>query len=105
MPSPQHEALHKVFTHDKELFARTLRRVFRMDLETPVDVSIINTDYTAEPGIPAPRGDSALLAELLVEDKEQQYVIVVESQSNPDRDISYGWPYYVTYLHQCRLAC
>ena len=50
MPTPQHEALHRILTHDKKLIARALRRVFDMDVEALVDVSILNTDYMAEPG-------------------------------------------------------
>lgn len=100
MPTPQHEALHRIFTHDKRLIARTLRRVFDIDVEALVDVSILNTDYTAEPGgIPAPHGDSALLGEFLVEGKRERFIIIVESQTEEDREISYRWPYYATFLH------
>jgi hypothetical protein len=100
MPTPQHEALHRIFTHDKTLIARTLRRVFDMDVEALVDVSILNTDYTAEPGgIPAPHGDSALLGEFLVEGQKERFIIIVESQTEEDPKISYRWPYYATFLH------
>jgi hypothetical protein len=100
MPTPQHEALHRIFTHDRKLIARTLRRVFDIDVEALVDVSILNTDYTAEPGgIPAPHGDSALLGEFLVEGRKERFIIIVESQTEEDREISYRWPYYATFLH------
>ncbi|HUN30921.1 MAG TPA: hypothetical protein VMU95_02795 [Trebonia sp.] len=50
MPTAQHEALHRLFAHDRRLFVRALRRVFGVDVQAPVDVTILNTDYTAEPG-------------------------------------------------------
>ena len=44
-------------------------------------------------------GDSALLAELLVEGRDDQYVILVESHTDPDPDAEYRWPFYAAYLH------
>ncbi len=45
------------------------------------------------------RGDSVLLAELLVEGKEDRYVVIVESQMRRDDDKGRRWPYYIAYLH------
>jgi hypothetical protein len=81
MPTPQHEAPHRIFTHDKQLIGRTLNRVFGLDIEALTDVSIINTDYTAEPGgAPAPHGDSALLGEFLVEGKAEAIAVILEDR-------------------------
>lgn len=105
-PTPQHEALHRIFTHDSDLFARTIRQVFGTDVPVPSHVSLLNTDYTIASGLHKRvpevhdrRGDSALLAELLVEGRDNQYVIIVESQTDPDPDAEYQWPFYTAYLH------
>jgi hypothetical protein len=57
---------------------------------------LLNTDYTVVPGVhkrvPAVHdrhGDSALLAELLVEGVDDRYVIIVESQTDPGPDAEY----------------
>jgi hypothetical protein len=105
-PTPQHEALHRIFTHDTDLFARTMHQVFGTDVPVPRHVSLLNTDYSVVPGLHkrVPQvhdrhGDSALLAELLVEGRDDQYVILVESQTDPDPDAEYRWPFYAAYLH------
>lgn len=99
MVTSQHEALHRIFAHDEELFARTMRRVFGQDVPVPENVTILNTDFT-EVSPHVRRGDSVLLAELLVEDPSRRYVLIVESQTEKDQDEApYRWPYYVAYLH------
>jgi hypothetical protein len=83
-----------------------MRQVLGKAVPVPTDVSLLNTDYTVVPGVhkrvPAVHdrhGDSALLAELLVEGVDDRYVIIVESQTDPDPDAEYRWPFYVGYLH------
>ena len=104
--TPQHEALHRIFRDDRELFARTMRHVFHRDVPVPRRVSILDTDFTeARPHLR--RGDSVLLAEFLVEDSEQRYVIIAEAQLAKDDDKERRWPYYVAYLHdkyECPVA-
>jgi hypothetical protein len=98
MVTAEHEALHKIFQHDTELFARTMRHVFAVQVPVPRHVSITNTDFTeVRPHLR--RGDSVLLAELLVEDPDNRYVMIIESQTDPDDEKAYRWPYYVAYLH------
>ncbi|HEY6495596.1 MAG TPA: hypothetical protein VIZ43_20135, partial [Trebonia sp.] len=98
MVTPQHEAMHRIFQHDRELFARTMRHVFHEDVPVPLQVSILDTDMT-ESRPHMRRGDSVLLAELLVEGKAEKYVVIVESQMRPDKEKERRWPYYVAYLH------
>jgi len=104
--TPQHEALHRIFREDRELFARTMRHVFHRDVPVPRHVSILDTDFTeARPHMR--RGDSVLLAEFLVEDSEQRYVMLVEAQLAKDDDKERRWPYYIAYLHdkyECPVA-
>jgi hypothetical protein len=98
MVTPQHEAMHRIFQHDRELFARTMHHVFHEDVPVPLTVSILDTDMTeARPHIR--RGDSVLLAELLVEGKEDKYIVIVESQMRRDEEKERRWPYYIAYLH------
>jgi hypothetical protein len=98
MVTPQHEAMHRVFQHDRELFARTMRHVFHEEVPVPRHVSILDTDMT-EVRPHMRRGDSILLAEFLVEGKEGKYIVIVESQMRPDEEKERRWPYYIAYLH------
>jgi hypothetical protein len=40
MVTPQHEAMHRIFQRDKELFERTMRRVFGENVPVPQEVSL-----------------------------------------------------------------
>jgi hypothetical protein len=83
MVTPQHEALHRIFRHDGELFARTVRHVLHEDVPVPLKVEILDTDMTEiRPHIR--RGDSVLLAEFLAEDEHDRYIIIIESQLRKD---------------------
>jgi len=101
MLSPQHEALHQIFRKDRGLFARTMLKVFRVEVPVPNDVLLVSTDYTTftPRKVHERRGDSALLAELIVEGPFEKYIVLVESQTDPDDDAEYRWPYYAAYLH------
>jgi hypothetical protein len=98
-PSSQHEALHRIFTHDKDLFARTMRQVLGKEVPGPLEVSVLSTDYTVVEPVHERHGDSALLAELLVEAPDDRFIIIVESQTDPDPDAEFRWPFYAAYLH------
>ena len=75
-----------------------MRHVFHQDVPEPRKVSILDTDMTeVRPHLR--RGDSILLAEFLVEDKEDKYIVIVESQMRPDEEKERRWPYYIAYLH------
>jgi hypothetical protein len=98
MPSPEHEALHRIFQQDGSLFARTIQRVFGVDVPVPSRVSVLNCDLTEMRPIER-RADSVLLAELLVEDPRGRYILIIESQTDPDEKRRSRWPYYIAYLH------
>lgn len=92
--SPPHEALHRLFRHDRGLFARTVRNVFQVDVPVPDSVSLMDTDFTeVRPHVR--RGDSVLLAELHVEDSTQRYIVLIEAQLSENKDKKRSWPYYV----------
>jgi hypothetical protein len=98
MVTPQHEALHRIFQQDSELFARTMRHVFHQNVPVPDRVSILDTDFTEiRPHVR--RGDSVLLAEFLVEERGRRYIVIVESQQREDEEKERRWPYYIAYLH------
>ena len=101
MLSPQHEALHQIFRKDRGLFARTMLKVFQVEVPVPNDVLLVSTDYTTltPREVHERRGDSALLVELIVEGPYQKYIVLVVSQTDPDGDAEYRWPYYAAYLH------
>ena len=66
MAKPEHEALHRIFQQDSKLFARTVRRIFGIDITEPHQVTVLNVDLTETRPVER-RPDSVLLAELLVE--------------------------------------
>jgi hypothetical protein len=95
---PEHEALHRIFQQDPALFARTVRRVLGIDLAEPRQVTVLNVDLTETRPVER-RPDSVLLAELLVEGPEYRYIVIIESQTDPEETRRSRWPYYIAYLH------
>jgi hypothetical protein len=98
MAKPEHEALHRIFQQDSRLFARTMRRVFDIDITEPHQVTVLNVDLTETRPVER-RPDSVLLTELLVEGPEYRYIVVIESQTDPEDTKRSRWPYYIAYLH------
>src|SRR5438045_9323226 len=45
-PSPEHEALHRIFQHDPALFTRSVSRILGIPVPEPSDVSVLNVDLT-----------------------------------------------------------
>lgn len=92
MPTPHHEARHRIFQHDGELFARMMRHVFGVDVPVPDRVTVLDSDLTETRERPYPRdvherrADTVLLAEFLLEGPRGRHILVVESQSEVDKD-------------------
>jgi hypothetical protein len=61
-PSPEHEALHRVFQYDEKLFARSLANILGKPVPEPVDVSVLTVDLTETRPIER-RADTILLAQ------------------------------------------
>lgn len=97
-PSPRHEALHRIFQEDEALFTRAVARVFGVSVPEPTKVTVLSTDLTATEAIER-RADSVLQAEFLVEGSTEKYVLVIESQTDPEESRLRRWPYYLAYLH------
>jgi hypothetical protein len=97
-PTAQHEALHRIFQHDEALFARTVARVFNVMVPAPVNVTVLGTDLTETEPIER-RPDSVLQAEFMVEESAGKYILIIESQTDPDDERRRRWPHYIAHLH------
>lgn len=99
-PTAQHEALHRIFQRDEALFARAVARVFNVPVPVPgpTDVTVLPTDLTETEPMER-RPDSVLQAEFLVREQAAKYIVVIESQTDPDQQRRRRWPHYVAHLH------
>jgi hypothetical protein len=84
MVTAQHEPLHRIFRKDAELFARAMQRVFDVDVPVPDGVTILNTEMTETEPLER-RADSVILVQFMIENPDGRYILVVESQTDPDR--------------------
>jgi hypothetical protein len=99
-PTAEHEALHRVFHRDEALFARAMARVFNVQVPAPEPggVTVLSTDLTEIQPLER-RADSVLQAEFLVEDATGKYILVIESQTDVERDRLRRWPHFIAHLH------
>jgi hypothetical protein len=97
-PTAQHEALHRIFQRDEALFARAVARVFNVMVPAPDNVTVLGTDLTETEPMER-RPDSVLQAEFMVEEAAGRYILVIESQTDPDEDRRRRWPHYIAHLH------
>ena len=96
-PSPEHEALHRVFQYDEKLFARSLASILGKPVPEPVDVSVVNVDLTETRPIER-RADTVLLAQYLEGASPRRYILLIESQTDDEETRRRRWPYYVGFL-------
>jgi hypothetical protein len=97
-PTSQHEALHRIFLQDEALFARAAAHILGIVVQEPQQVTVLSNDLTTVKPLER-RPDSVLMAEWLVDDPVGRYVLIVESQTDPDDTKLRRWPYYIAYLH------
>lgn len=97
-PTAEHEALHRVFQRDEALFARAVARVFNVQMPEPVSVTVLSTDLTETDPLER-RPDSVLQAEFLVEDQAEKYILVIESQTEPEDERLRRWPHFIAHLY------
>jgi hypothetical protein len=95
--SPEHEALHRIFQHDPALFARAVTRTLDIEMTEPRRMSELNVDLTETRPIER-RADSVLRAELMIENPEGDYILIIESQTDPEDTRRRSWPYYITFV-------
>jgi hypothetical protein len=98
MVTPEHEALHRIFLEDPELFARAIAKILGHKVAVPDTITVLNCDLTETRPVER-RVDSVLLAEILVETGTDRYILVIESQTEPEDDKRRRWPYAIAYLH------
>ena len=101
-PTAEHEALHRVFYEheDKSLFTRAMARAFGIGVPEPVPdgVTVLSTDLTETDPLER-RADSVLQVQFLVEDPTGKYILVLESQTEPERERRRRWPHFISHLH------
>jgi hypothetical protein len=97
-PTPEHEALHRIFQEDPGLFARTMARALNLDLPEPSQVKELSVDLSEFRPVVERRADSVLQAEFLIENPVGRYILVVESQTVPKEHRRKRWPYYIAFL-------
>ncbi|MER7505859.1 hypothetical protein AB0L05_20020 [Nonomuraea pusilla] len=93
MVSPQHEALHRVFRDNPELYGRAFK-MLDIPFPTPREVAVVDTDMTEIAPIER-RADTVMMFTSTL----GRHVVVSESQSQEDKDKPAAWAYYVAYLH------
>ncbi|WP_416983068.1 hypothetical protein [Streptomyces sp. T028] len=93
MVTSSHEALHRIFQKDPALLTRALQQVLHVPFPEPHDFAAMNIDLTEVEPIER-RVDTLLRAET----DEGTYLLVVESQTDPDARKHRSWPYYLAYL-------
>jgi hypothetical protein len=98
MVTPEHEALHRIFLEDPELFARAMAKILGHQVAVPDKITVLNCDLTETKPVER-RVDSVLLAEILVETGTDRYILVIESQTEPEENKRRRWPYAIAYLH------
>jgi hypothetical protein len=94
----QHEALHRIFLQDEALFARAAAHILGIVVQEPQQVTVLSSDLTTVKPLER-RPDSVLMAEWLIDDPVGRYVLIIESQTDPDDRKLTRWPYYIAYLH------
>lgn len=96
--SPEHEALHRIFQDDKALFAHALARAMNVQTAIPADVDELSVDFTEFRPVVERRADSVLKVIFRPEDKQEDFILIVESQTDRDDSRQASWPYYVAFV-------
>ena len=97
-PTSQHEALHRIFLQDEALFARAAAHILGIVVQEPQQVTVLSNDLTTVKPLER-RPDSVLMAEWLIDDPAGRYILIIESQTEPEETRLRRWPYYIAYLH------
>ncbi|MFF3819527.1 hypothetical protein ACFYYD_23510 [Streptomyces bluensis] len=93
MVGSSHETLHRIFQKDPALLTRALQSVLHIPFPEPRDFAAMNVDLTEIEPVER-RVDTLLRAET----DEGTYLLVVESQGQPDARKRGSWAYYLSYL-------
>lgn len=106
-PSPEHEALHRVFLRRRGLLPRVLPGFEELNPHDPARLRELSIDYNAPPEVLVRHGDSALLTEFLIDNRGQKCAVLVEAQTSSDPETVFRWPYYASFVrtkYKCPVA-
>ncbi|MEW2401580.1 hypothetical protein [Streptomyces sp. NPDC046862] len=93
MVSSPHEAMHRIFQHDLELFGR-LSCVLGLGVPTPVKATVLPTDLTETSPVER-RVDTLLRFE---NPEHGPFLLAIEAQREKDPAKPASWAYYTAYL-------
>jgi hypothetical protein len=93
MVSSPHEAMHRIFQHDTQLFSR-VSKVLGFDLPAPDSVTILPTDLT-ETGPVERRVDTLLRLDSA---EHGGFILAIEAQGKKDTAKPASWAYYTAFL-------
>lgn len=96
-PNPPHEALHRVFRIDETVFASAMSQVLGVSLPVPAGIDELNVDLTEYVSVDR-RSDTVLRVRADTGNPADDFILLVESQTDKDETRRYSWPYYVAYL-------
>jgi hypothetical protein len=96
--TPEHEALHRIFAEDKAVFASAMSRVLKVDMPVPADMTPLSIDMTEFIPVVERRSDTVLRIQAGAGKPEDDFILIVESQTEKDDSRHFSWPYYVAYL-------
>lgn len=95
MPTPRHEALHRIAQEDPTTIPWLLRNAFKVrDHPDAEKVSVLNIDMTEV--VPVERRADTVV---MYQAGDKKWIVIVESQNDPDKDKRDRWPYYISYLN------
>jgi len=97
-PSLQHEARHRLFQYEGDFFARAITSILGVPVPEPASVSLLSVDLTEIRPIER-RPDTVLLVTSAPGNSPGKFIIVVESQTDPEETRRRRWPYYIAFLH------
>ncbi|MEH0556754.1 hypothetical protein [Streptomyces sp. B21-101] len=93
MVSSPHEAMHRIFQHDLELFGR-VSRILGLGLPTPVKITVLPTDLTE--ASPVERRVDTLFR--LDNPEYGPLILAIEAQGKKDPAKPASWAYYTSYV-------
>ena len=98
--TPEHEALHRIFAEDENglMLASALRRILKVEIPAPANLEPLNVDFTEFKKVVERRSDTVLKVMSRTGNPQDDFILLVESQTEDDRSRRTVWPYYIAYL-------
>jgi hypothetical protein len=96
--TPEHEALHRIFAEGEGVFASAMSRVLNIKMPMPASVEPLSVDFTEFRPVVERRSDTVLRVSFSPGSPLDEYILIVESQTEEDATRRTSWPYYVAYV-------